>query len=113
MTERGSNFHRAGAPMTRLLLIVLALASVAAQDTTRHDKYKDDPHAYCWNPKTSGSLLARRQRDPHGHRCACHLLCQVGPDGAVIGDQEDNTCELYCSRRLCFCHVESLCEMPR
>jgi len=96
--------------MTRLLLIGLAVLSVAAQSESRHDKYKDDAHAYCWNPRSSGSEVARRERDPHAHKCACHLMCLIGADGTVIGDQEDGTCELYCTRARCTCHVEEPCE---
>jgi hypothetical protein len=96
--------------MTRLLLIGLAVLSVAAQSESRHDKYKDDAHAYCWSPRSSGSEVARRERDPHAHKCACHLMCLIGADGTVIGDQEDRTCELYCTRARCTCHVEEPCE---
>lgn len=96
--------------MTRALIVLFALVSLAAQDTSRHDKYKDDAHAYCWNPATSGSQVEHRKRDPHAHPCNCHLMCQRGEDGAIVGDQEDSTCELYCTRRLCTCHVESPCE---
>ena len=98
----------------RPIAIAALLGILAAQppEPLRHDKYKDDPHAYCWNPATSGSMVSQRQKDPHAHRCDCHLKCQIGPDGSVIGDQEDNTCELYCTRSHCHCHVEDPCEMP-
>jgi hypothetical protein len=86
----------------------------AAQDgpVQRDDRYADDPHAYCWNPQSSGSQISQRERDPHGHQCACHLQCQVGPNGEIVGDHEDTSCALYCTRELCKCHVESPCEMP-
>ena len=98
--------------VTRLLLIVLAVLSVAAQETEpRHDKYKDDAHAYCWNPATAGSQVERRKRDPHAHLCSCHLMCRRDGNGEIIGDQEDGTCELYCTRSHCTCHQgESPCE---
>jgi hypothetical protein len=79
----------------------------------RHDKHKDDADAYCFNPSTSGSQRAARERDPHGHRCSCHLTCQMGAAGEVTGDTESNDCELYCTRERCTCHVESPCEMPK
>lgn len=94
----------------RLTFIMLLAAGAAAQEPPRHDKYKDDALAYCWNPKSSGSQVARRQRDPHAHQCACHLICRLDPSGAVIGDQEDARCELYCTRQRCTCHVEEPCE---
>lgn len=97
--------------MTRLLLMGLALLAVAAmQERPRDDKYKDDAKAYCWNPRSSGSQVKQREQDPHGHKCACHLMCQIGADGGVIGDQEDKTCALWCTRELCRCHVEEPCE---
>lgn len=95
--------------MTRLLLISLALG-LALQQAPRDDKYKDDAQAYCWNPRSSGTQGPRRERDPHGHKCACHLTCQIGADGSVVGDHEDASCELYCTRDRCFCHVEEPCE---
>ena len=96
-----------------LLVLFAALAALTApQEPVRHDQYRADGAAYCWNPASSGSLVARRHADPHGHRCACHLLCQIGSDDQIIGDQEDGTCELYCTRERCQCHVEEPCEMP-
>jgi hypothetical protein len=87
-------------------------AAQNGQPQQRHDRYSDDPHAYCWNPQSSGSQARQREQDPHGHQCACHLECQVGPNGDVVGDREDTSCALYCTRELCKCHVESPCEMP-
>lgn len=94
----------------RVYLILLALA-VASQDNPRHDKYADDAQAYCYNPATSGSQGPRRARDTHAHACSCHLTCKRDGTGAVVGDEEDATCELYCTRERCFCHQgESPCE---
>ena len=73
-----------GNDAVKWLLVVLAVG-LAAQEPPRHDKYKDDAGAYCWNPKSSGTQGAQRQRDAHAHPCACKLMCQVGPDGTVIG----------------------------
>ena len=88
------------------------LATAQNGPSQRHDRYSDDPHAYCWNPQSSGSQTRQREQDPHGHQCACHLECQLGPNGEVVGDREDTSCALYCTRELCKCHVESPCEMP-
>lgn len=96
-----------------LLLVVAYLALIAQEPTPRHDKWAADAEAYCWNEHTSGTQGAKRARDPHAHRCDCHLVCKIGENNDVIGDQEDNTCELYCTRDHCHCHVESPCEMPK
>lgn len=93
----------------KYLLLVFIVLTQTVQEPPRHDKYKDDPHAYCWSPKSSGTSKVR-ERDPHAHVCSCHLICQIGPNNEVIGDQEDSTCELYCTRERCTCHIEEPCE---
>lgn len=94
-----------------LCVVVAALVSLAAQqEPPRHDQYKDDPHAYCWNPRSSGTQAKAREADPHGHKCSCRLMCVTATDGTVVGDQEDNTCKLYCTRTHCDCHPEEPCE---
>ena len=65
------------------------LGAVQPARQERHDKHKDDDGAYCFNPKSSGSQLQQRERDPHAHQCACHLTCQLGPNNEIIGDSED------------------------
>jgi hypothetical protein len=99
-------------PVRHVWLPQVPLLGPVAIQQERHDKHKDDVDAYCFNPQTSGSQAGARQRDPHAHACACHLTCQVGAAGEVIGDTESNNCELYCTRERCNCHVESPCEMP-
>ncbi len=102
--------------MSLLVLFVIFVSLVAAQEPPRHDQYRDDPKSYCWNPASSGSSVATRQQDQHGHECTCHLLCLVDQDGRAHqdgGDQEDATCKHYCSREHCQCHVEEPCEMPK
>ena len=81
----------------RMFLLIVAVIGLV-QDTPRHDKYAEDEKAYCFNPATSGSLGPTRARDPHAHTCACHLICKRDASGAVYDDQEDSTCELYCTR---------------
>jgi hypothetical protein len=39
-------------------------------------------------------------------------MCQLDGNGAHIGEQEDSSCELYCTRSRCTCHVEEPCESP-
>lgn len=88
----------------RAFCLAIALLSVAAQET------KLDEHAYCWNPRSSGSFTNQRETDKNAHRCECRLMCTYDPDGTVSGDQEDGTCKLYCKRDRCLCHVEEACE---
>lgn len=88
----------------------ILLVLMVALPQERHDQYKEDAQAYCYTLKTSGSLGPYRQRDPHAHACACHLVCQRSPDNEIVGDQESPDCQLWCSRDRCFCHVESPCE---
>jgi hypothetical protein len=86
---------------------------LAAFQDPGHRMREADPESYCFNPDTSGSQARQRDRDPHAHRCACHLTCQVGAAGEITGDHEDATCAHYCVREACTCHVESPCEMPQ
>jgi hypothetical protein len=99
--------------MLRFALLMVALLVYFQPPTTppRHDKYKDDPVAYCWNPASSGTQVKHREADVHAHKCSCRLMCQLDEDGEVVGDQEDGTCQLYCTRTHCTCHVEEPCEM--
>jgi hypothetical protein len=97
--------------MKWMLLLLVALA-FQPSEPSRHDKYKDDPGAYCWNPRSSGSFVKQREANPHAHKCNCKLMCQLDGNGAHIGEQEDSTCELYCTRSRCTCHVEEPCESP-
>jgi hypothetical protein len=94
----------------RYLTLFATVVMLIPQEPERHDQYRDDPVAYCYNLKTSGTQGPKRQRDPHAHACTCHLLCTLGPDNSVIGDQESSNCELFCTRTHCTCHVEEPCE---
>ena len=97
----------------RILFTFAVAFALMAQEAPRHDKYADDKDAYCWNPRSSGSMTPRRERDPHAHKCECHLLCSLDENGAIVGDHEDQGCELYCTRTHCDCHRdESPCEKP-
>ena len=80
-------------------LILLAI-SVSAQDAPpRHDKYRDDPHAYC----LAGKPLPN---DKSGHECHCALVCQSGQQAETVA------CELYCTKARCACHPDDPCAMP-
>jgi len=92
-----------------LIALVLVMQTV---EPPRHDKYKDDDAAICWNPATSGTMGKRREADPHAHKCSCKLMCVIGSDDRIIDEQEDSTCEMYCTKERCLCHAEEACEMP-
>lgn len=83
-----------------LLCIVLVAASVSAQPPEhRDDKYKDDPHAFCYKGPEDGSA----------HACACVMVC--GPDAAGNQVQQETTsCALYCTRSRCVCHADEGCD---
>lgn len=99
--------------MMRSVIVVFALGLAFFQaEPPRHDQYKDDPKAFCWNPASSGSNVKRREADPHAHKCECRLMCQLGSDNEIIGDQETSNCSLFCTKTHCTCHVEEPCEMP-
>lgn len=84
------------------VLLIVAVVALVAQgpDPSRHDKYRDDPKAYC---------LPGKPMDAHGHECACKMEC---PDDPNVAPPEDVTCELYCTKARCVCHVDQGCE-PR
>lgn len=102
-------------PLLALMLSMFALTFVlaaqqppdpmpdppSAPDPSRHDQYASDPHAYClqWPPIPG---------DDHGHECHCAMVCEQDADGneQVI---EQSDCELWCTRRLCRCHVDHSC----
>lgn len=80
--------------------------SVWAQQTPEHrdDKYKDDPHAFCWkNPEDPDY--------PSAHACSCAMVC--GPDtGGNQVQQETTACAMYCSKQRCSCHADEPCDGP-
>lgn len=87
-------------------MCAVACVGLAAQETTL-------PQGdYCWTPQSAGSAAKQRERDPRAHKCACHLRCEIGAAGEIIGEHEDATCALYCRREACLCHVEEPCEKP-
>lgn len=86
---------------------------LAAQDDPGHRMRQQDPHSYCFNPDTSGSQARQREQDPHAHRCACHLVCNVGAANEITGAHEDDKCAHWCLPEACRCHVEDPCEMPK
>lgn len=83
------------------LFLLLLLVTITAQPEHRDDKYKDDPHAYCYKGPEEGSA----------HACACVMVC--GPDAAGNPVQQETTsCSMYCSRSRCACHSDEACGEP-
>ena len=86
----------------RWIAVVIVALALQPPDAPRHDKYKDDPHAYCLQGRPVPN-------DKHGHECHCKLMCvHIDINGAVVS-QEDSTCELYCSKNHCVCHTDEEC----
>ena len=82
--------------------LVIAVFGQAPTEPTRHDKYRDDPKAYC---------LPGHPDNAHGHECHCQLMCHhVDGDDYVAG--EDSACEMYCSASRCACHPDETCGPP-
>lgn len=82
--------------MMKVLASLCLLAVIVQTPPVRHDKYKDDPHAYCLQGKPLPT-------DKHGHECHCTFTCQ--------GDKrvETNECELWCTLSRCVCFPEKRC----
>jgi hypothetical protein len=92
--------------MKFLFVVLLAVAAVA-QEPERHDKYREDPKAYC--------LRGRPQADDkHAHECHCRQMCSGDQENAWVnpstGEIEDQTCEMFCTLSHCVCHADEPCE---
>ena len=96
--------------MKRLALIFLALAALAAQQTTDESNLSDSekripPGDYC---KRVGVRIG--PRETRAHSCDCKFTCTIDEQGAVV-QHEDATCQAFCEKngRRCTCHVEEPC----
>ncbi len=81
----------------KLLLLLAALASLAAQESTLPEGH------YCQNH-------APRPNETRAHECHCDYVCVQGADG-LWDYHEGATCKLYCRRAKggCTCHPEEVC----
>ena len=86
--------------LTVWLLVALAVMAQAPAEPPRHDKYKDDPGAYCLPAQPV-------EGDTHGHECHCALVCNH--EGQQV---EQNTCEMWCSKSRCACWPDEPCPQP-
>jgi hypothetical protein len=86
--------------MKRVLLVLFAGLSLAAQETTLPEGH------YCMNH-------APRPNEPRAHECHCDYICSQDEDG-VWEYHEDQQCKLYCRRakNACTCHPEEPCPRP-
>lgn len=93
----------------RLALLGLLLLGLGLQDQEppRHDKYRDDPKAYCFHGKPDTSMPG----NPSAHPCECSFMCATDPTGHR-GQAEQTTCELWCTVARCLCHTEEICDLP-
>lgn len=91
----------------KYLLLVLSLAAVAQTEPPRHDKYREDPRAYCFH----GAPDAAMPGNPSAHPCECHLMCVTSSDGSRT-QGEQASCELYCTVARCLCHADEACDLP-
>lgn len=93
----------------RTLFLVLALASLSTQqaDPPRHDKYRDDPKAYCFHGQPDSAMPG----NPSAHPCQCALMCVTDPAGNRT-QAEQQTCEMWCTVSRCLCHADEACELP-
>ena len=84
-----------------MLILVALLAIQQPEPERRDDKYKDDPHAFCYPGPERGSA----------HNCTCAMVC--GPDATgTLVQQETTSCAMYCSKQRCSCHAEDPCIGP-
>lgn len=91
----------------KLLLLILALAAVAQTEPPRHDKWRDQPRAYCFHGKEGTTMPGNEQ----AHACACARMCSTDNNGnQVQAEQQD--CEMYCTASRCLCHVDESCDKP-
>lgn len=92
-----------------LILALLGAISVSAQPQPEHrdDKYKDDPHAFCYKGPNDPD-------DPSAHNCACLLMCSEAPEAepSQSFQRENPACEMYCTKSRCLCHTDNPCGKP-
>lgn len=99
-----TRFYTINGLMIAVLIMWLGGLHLWAQDRVRHDKYRDDPGAYCM-------AGAPEAGNTHAHECHCKMSC--GPD--ANGDMhrvENSECEEWCEMDRCLCHTDENCEMP-
>jgi hypothetical protein len=96
--------------MKRLAILVLALATIAAQHTPDESNLPENekripPGHYC--KKVGVPIGARETR---AHPCDCKFSCTVDQDGKIV-EHEDASCQAFCTKngRRCTCHVEEPC----
>jgi len=77
--------------MTRLLLILAAVLSLAAQETP----FPADHFCLTGPPADN---------QPKGHECHCVRVCAADDENGV--ENESPNCAMYCKRDRCLCHVD-------
>jgi hypothetical protein len=87
-------------------MIGLLLAAFAVQDVPRHDKYREDPKAYCFH----GTPEAAMPSNPSAHPCSCKLMCLTDGNGQRFRS-DSQECEMNCTLERCLCHPEETCDV--
>jgi len=87
-------------------LFALSGSMLLSQEPPRHDKHRDEEHAFC--------LPAKPSPGTQGHECHCKMMCATNQDGDTerAYEVEDSTCEMYCTKARCACHPEETCDVP-
>lgn len=88
------------------LLIVSVSLAQSPEPVPRHDKFRDDPHAFCRKGPNDAD-------DPSAHSCACELMCSEGANAVHQQQLENPQCELYCEMSRCACYPDNPCDKPK
>lgn len=87
------------------LLLWLGGLHLWAQDQPLHDKYRDDPAAFCRKGPNDPA-------DPSAHSCHCELMCSDGSNGVAPEQMENAACEMWCTKSRCACWTDDPCRTP-
>lgn len=104
--------------MRRLLIVVIALCSVAAQPPAQSPRVPEEslpasekqipPDHYCKRPD-----VAIGKTETRAHHCPCTYACTIDASGNVTetGGEKSEACLSFCEKngRHCTCHVEESC----
>lgn len=93
--------------MRGAILILLLGFAMQDQAQPRHDKYREDPRAYCFH----GAPQTAMPGNTSAHPCQCALMCVTDPNGKPT-QGEQQSCEMYCTVSRCLCHTDEACDRP-
>jgi len=93
--------------MRAVILIFIAAFALQEPAQPRHDKYREDPRAYCFHGKPESAMPG----NPSAHPCQCALMCVTDATGKR-SQGEQQACEMYCTVSRCLCHTDEACDLP-